>query len=249
MKILLTSTANGDNSLESCFWPLNKMQNIADKIASSTSLTTKNNANVLEAGIDGIVQLLKSNKLTPEIVPNYAKMVFKGRLEVLFASSLGEKEYREKSSDGYKDALNIASKYYDIVFVDLCKGINNAIAKDILSIADVVVINITQSLPMLDDYIKFSMENLTFDMKKAILSIGRYDIHSKYNVKNVARYIQSKQNIYAVPYNTVFYEAMGEGNAAHFFLKYRKVSEKNEHFRFIQEVRKLSEAIIEKLAL
>lgn len=243
LKILLASTSNKDSSLETCFWPANKLKETVDKIAGSK------NANVLGSGIDALVQLLNSNKLTPEIIPNYTKMIFKNRLEVLFGSSLEDPEDLSKNIKSYKDVIAIANKYYDLVFVDLNKGLDEEMVNDILNISDLVVINISQSLPMIDDYIRFSMENIQFDVRKSIIVVGRYDSASKYNLKNIAKYIGTRQNIYAVPYNILFFEAMGDGAVQNFFLKHRKVHETNENFKFIQEVKKLSSYIISRFPL
>lgn len=243
IKSLLISTVNRDNSLETCFWSSNKIQNLVAQISGTRQ------SNALESGIDALVKLKNSNKLTPEIIPNYTKMVFKNRLEIVFGSTITSKELLEKNSKDYKDVISIANKHYDIVFIDLNKGMDEEMSKDILAMSDLVVINISQSLTTIDNYIKFATENLQFDMRKSILAVGRYDVKSKYNLKNIVRYIGAKQNIYAIPYNTLFFEAIGEGNVANFFLKHRKLNEGNENFKFIEEVRKLSAGIIQRIAI
>ena len=243
LKSLLIETNNNDSTMEECFWSYSKIQSAIDEISKTK------NVNVLESGIDALVQLLGSNKLSPEIIPNYTKLVFKNRLEVLFGGLIKTEEEYKKVSASYKNVITVANKQYDLVFVDLNKGLDEEVTKDVLKISDVIVVNISQNMRMIDDYIKFSMENPEIDSNKMILLIGRYDEQSKYNLKNIAKYVQVKQNIYAVPYNTLFFEAINEGNVPNFLLKYRKISESNDNYKFIQDIRKISSAIITKAKL
>ena len=83
--------------------------------------------------------------------------------------------------------------------------------------------------------------------KPVIPVIGRYDKHSKFNTKNVARYIKEKRGVYAVPYNTLFFEACNEGKVADFFIKFRKINEKDRNAMFISEVRQVAEKMIARL--
>ena len=41
-------------------------------------------AYAIENGIEGIAKIARSNKLTPELITNYTRVVFKDRLEVIF---------------------------------------------------------------------------------------------------------------------------------------------------------------------
>ena len=43
-----------------------------------------------ENGIEGIAKIARSNKLTPEIITNYTRVVFKDRLEVIFGTEKKE---------------------------------------------------------------------------------------------------------------------------------------------------------------
>ena len=76
---------------------------------------------------------------------------------------------------------------------------------------------------------------------------GKYDEESKYNVKIVARYMKDIRGVFAIPYNTLFFEASNEGKVADFFIKFRKINPKDKNFIFISEVQKTTEQIIERL--
>jgi len=53
---------------------------------------------------------------------------------------------------------------------------------------------------------------------KIITLLSNADDSSKYNMKNVARYVKDK-NLVQVPYNKVFSDAASEAGVAQFFIK------------------------------
>ena len=52
-----------------------------------------------DTGIDALDRLLRSNKLTPENIPNYAKPILKGRLELLYGTFKNDKDSYERVLD------------------------------------------------------------------------------------------------------------------------------------------------------
>ena len=75
-KILLLSTSFQDPTLRNCFFG-NEMQKTL-KIFGGRS-----NNIAVENGIEGLSKLITSKKITPAVITDYTKVVFKGRLEVL----------------------------------------------------------------------------------------------------------------------------------------------------------------------
>ena len=80
-----------------------------------------------------------------------------------------------------------------------------------------------------------------------MILIGRYDKYSKYTAKNIARYMNIKDEINVIPYSTLFFEACNEGKVADFFLRYRTIDETDRNATFIKEVQKVTENIDYKL--
>ena len=113
--------------------------------------------------------------------------------------------------------------------------------------ADIIVINFTQKLQHIDNYIKLREENDFFKKKNILLNIGRYDKYSKYNIKNVSRYMKEKKDVNATLYNTLFFEACSEANVAELFLRLRKVEDDDRNGIFIAEIKKLADNLIYKM--
>ena len=215
-KILNVSTNFKDETLENCYWSTEKQNTLIKGIAQG-----RDSVIGLESGIEGLVKIIKSNKTTPNIVSNYSKAIFSDRLDVL--TSPKTKIYSEylEIAKIYPEILDIANRNYDLIFVDVSKNMDDEEANRILEIADVIVINMTQKLQIIDKIGKLREENNFFKKDNILFNVGRYDKFSKYNIKNISRYLRLKRDILAVPYNTLFFESCSEAKVTELFLRLR----------------------------
>lgn len=241
-RILNVSTNFKDQTLENCYWPTEPSELFTKKSGQEKEALVG-----IESGIEGLVKIIKSNKTTPNIVSNYSKAIFNDRLDVLGAPKTNVyNEYLEYAKI-YPEILNVANRNYDLVFVDISKKMDEEEANRILEIADVIIINITQKLQIIDKINILRQENSFFKNNNILLNIGRYDKFSKYNIKNISRYLRMKQDILAVPYNTLFFEGCSEGKVVEFFLRLRNADEGDRNQTFIQEVSRMAKTLIYKL--
>lgn len=240
-KILNVSTSFKDNTLESSYWNLQKIEQLVKTISKNT------NAVGLESGVEGLIKIINSNKTSTNIVSNYTKVVFKDRLDVLCATKTQNYEEYREIAQLYPNILQVANRSYDLVFVDISKRMPKEQVDKILEIANVVIVNMTQRLKTIDDFINLREENEFFKGKNILVNIGRYDKFSKYNVKNITRYMKEKKDVHAIPYNTLFFESCSEGKVAEFFLKLRRVEQEDRNAVFIEETSRLAKDLIYKL--
>lgn len=240
-KILNVSTNFKDDTLEKCYWNLQKETSFIKKITETETVVG------LESGIEGLVKIIKSNKTTPNIVSNYSKVIFNDRLDILCAPKT--KVYSEylEIAKMYPDILQVANRSYDLIFVDISKKMGEQEANHILEIADVIIVNITQKLQIIDEFFTLKEENNFFKNNNVLLNIGRYDRFSKYNVKNVSRYLRMKNDVLAIPYNTLFFESCSEGKVAEFFLRLRNADTEDRNGALIQEVDRMSKVLLSKI--
>ncbi len=244
-KILLMSTKYNDQVTMKAFG--------FDQITKTVNLLTNNkNTMDLESGIEVMSKLALSNRLTADIVPNYTRMIFKKRLEVLAGPQDREDEKIDykKIYDSCKTIANIARQYYDIVFVDLNNGLDEEATKAILKISNIVIVNVEQKPSEFTEMVKLRSDLDFLNQKNTMFLINRYDRSSKYSTKNVTRDLMEKKEILSVPYNHLFAEAMQEGTAAEFFLnpKIRKLDDTEDRTAFfISELKRAEEAIIYKM--
>ena len=238
-KILLMSTNYNDDTLESCFWENEKINKSASPFIQKGP--------ELDSGIEGLAKIIKSNRATPEIITNYTKIVFKDRLEVLLSIKSPSYEEYSRLRSIYVDILQTANQYYDLILVDVNKGLDNEFIRSILSTSDLIVTNITQRKKIIDSFMEIRDKEKMFNKKNNMILIGRYDRFSKYTAKNIARYMGEKHDIATIPYCTLFFEACNEGKVADFFLRLRTVDDSDRNAVFIKEVNKTTDIIDYKL--
>ena len=148
----------------------------------------------------------------------------------------------------YTEILQTANKFYDFVFVDLSKRMPPKEVTEILQTSDIIVMNLTQRLRTIDDFIALRENSEFYRRKNIILNIGRYDKFSKYNDKNITKYLREKQQVSVVPYNTLFFEACSEGTVIDLLLKLRSITDDTDrNVMFVKELKNLDNNIIVKM--
>lgn len=188
--------------------------------------------------------MIRSNKITAETITNYTKLVFKDRLEIL----LGTEDSESSLENSYQEIIKTASQYYDIIIVDLDENITGENRKNIIEMSNLIITTVSQRLEALNKYLELK-ENIDYlKTKKNLTLITRYDKFSKYNSKNITRYLGEKNQVLTIPYNTLFFEASEEAGVPDLFLRLRKNIDTNDRNAiFISEVQRAVKNIIYRL--
>lgn len=235
-KTLIFNAEYNDSSLEECFWPPKKPRKEAFMLGNRADLAT---------GTIGVAKAILSNKTSPEIIKYYTKTIYKDRLELLTEDNITQEDYQNQRRT-YKEIAKIANRYYNLVLVDISGSPEESITRSILEESDIVVVNLPQNIKKINEYLELKRTNKVFNTEKTIVLIGRCDKNSKYNAKNLSRQTNIR-DLYPVPYNTQFLEAINEGKITEFFTKFRGRIHPDENTYFLEEVKKNSERILEKL--
>lgn len=246
LKILLISTSYKDSIMKNCFW---------SDVTTQKNLFGKNNNMVVGNGLEGLAKLITSNKIQPSIITDYTKVIFKGRLEVLNGYiGVPDKTDEEnlydykRTSECYAELINIANQYYDMVLVDLDNKLDPKVRNEILEIANLNVFVLTQRLSSINRYNELRSTSKYINSPKCIPVIGKFNKESKYNKKNIIRYLEHIKDINTVPFNTLFFEAAEEANVTELFLKLRNIKDTTDNnYFFMEEVQKLTKDIIKRL--
>ena len=241
VKILIISTTNREETLSNCFFKRNK-----SKINQETMLRRQGIA-AIDTGMSGLVKMARSNKVTPAMIKNYTKIVFRDSLEILFS---GKKTSNADLEQYYPEIIKSAGQFYDYVFVDLDSNISPVNQKEILNVSNVIVANINQKISSVDAYMQELRENEALDSKKIVTLIGRYDKFSRYSAKNIARYMRQKRIPIAIPYNTLFFDSAEEAQVPDLFLNYAKskaLDKEDKNYIFMTEIKRAEETIIYKI--
>ena len=170
-KVLVISTQNGDDELE-------KAYNIKGNEAMKFLGIKESKFN---SGIEGIMKLVQSGKLVPELIRDYTKIVLKGnRLEVIAGKKISNTNENEQFDfEKYAEILKIANKYYDMIFVDLDRGINLKHTKKILEISDLIVWNMEQKLVTIEEVLNFQEQHKLLCKENVLYLLNKYARNSK----------------------------------------------------------------------
>ena len=77
-KVLLISADFNDEMLETSFGAQESNKEIVKGLVQKVQMN-------LDSGIRGLLKLADSNRITPELIHDYTKIVFKNRLEIIYS--------------------------------------------------------------------------------------------------------------------------------------------------------------------
>ena len=247
-KILLISTSLDDSTMKNCFW--------GEEYTKSTKIFNTKASNVaVENGIEGIMKLISSNKLTPSIITDYTRVIFKGRLEVISGFTGSKEKTQEENLEDFKkvehcyiELIRTANQFYDIVIVDLEKSLSTSVKEDILKLSDANVFVISQKMESINRYKELKANNEDLIKNRCVPVIGKYIKEFKYNSKNIARYLGEKKELDLIPFNLLFMEAAEEAGVVDLFLRLRNMKDKtDENYILMQCTLNLTNNIMKKL--
>ena len=241
IKVLLISTSLNDKVLKECFWK----EKAKKQTAAMLGGVMMPPMGIEKSGVEGLDRIIRSNKMSPDIITDYTRVIFKDRLEILLGP---EQSDRDDIVKLYPDILTVANQYYERIFVDLDNNVPEETASKIINMSDIIVVNLNQRLSSIEDFRQKKEEKQELKSAKILLLIGRYDRYSKYNIKNITRYLGEKNNILTIPYNTLFFEATEEAGVPDMFLRFKKfIDPEDRNAFFVEEVKRASDNIIYRI--
>ena len=242
MKILLVSTANNNNVLHNCYF---------DKQTSKKTtfgfFAPRSSEIAMQSGMEGLIRIARSNKISAENIKDYTKVVFKDTLEILFSGK--EEGNTDNVSQYYPEIVKTANQYYDLIFVDLDANIDEDIQREMMRNSNLVVANINQRLACVDNFKNERQHDEILGSKKTIVLAGRYDKFSRYTAKNISRYLGEK-HVITVPYNTLFFDSAEVGQVPDMFFEFAKnknLDREDRNYVFFQEISRAAEIIQYKI--
>lgn len=195
---------------------------------------------LIDIGVDELARSPKLVNLDRETIYNCSVNAF-NNLHLLPGTLREHREDYEKST-GTKltRIITAAEKYYDIVFVDTNAG-NSKITMDILNAADLIVVNLSQNVFVIDKY----LEDYKLDPKKTFYLIGDYEKDSRYNLFNLkSKYEIFKKNTGVIPHSVLYKDAHSSENALR-FIRANIDCKKGPNAYFIKSIKDAAEKILD----
>lgn len=246
-RILIISTTNREDRIKSCYFADQNTKRLRFGLLGNRPQSIET-----ESGIEGLAKIARSNKLTPQMITNYTKVIFKDRLEVILGVDKNKKQDiiddDKEIAEEYITLVNVAKMYYDQVFVDLDFNLSPEVREKIVDSSDLVIVNSSQNYNSIKKLKEKKDNSKLLQSPKTMILIGKYDKFSKYNIKNISRFLDEKKQVLGIPYNTLFMEATNEAGVPDFFLKLKRISNSDDrNALFIQEVDRATQGILYRL--
>ncbi len=245
LRVLIISTAYNDLTIKNCFW---KDNSVKKRIMQGKSIAVEN-------GVEGLSRLITSNKIEPSSITDYTHVIFKNTLEILDGYVGNSEKTNEQNIIDYKNVSQVypalitsANQYYDMVFVDLSRELDEKIQDEILEMSNLNIYIATQKITSLDKYLEMRNQKTMLKGPKNLIIVGRYNGHTKFNRNNLQKYLGEKKELMVVPYNTLLFEAAEETTVVDMFLRLSRIKDTSDtNYIFMEEIRKIVDKIIERL--
>lgn len=236
-KVILISADFNDETMQNCFGDQESNKEILRTIMKRPQMD-------LESGINGLLKLADSNRVTPDIIHDYTKIIFKNRFEVLYTPLHVIEESKSHVMDNLKNIIINASRYYDYVIVDLKKGLKYKEQLEILQLTDVIVNDIDQGVRTIQKTLE--TKEVLEHIEKMVWNICKYDKKSKYTAKNITRNVLKKERICTIPYNTLVLEAAQEGKIIELIIRLKTLKDEDENLALMKDIKELIQGILLK---
>ncbi|MCD9023472.1 hypothetical protein [Cohnella silvisoli] len=199
-----------------------------------------------DTGIDALLRLLKNRKLEPVMLRDYALPLLRDRLDILPGSLKKTDAFIETSTEWLNSLLAVARRAYDVVLIDGGSGGGSAWNELLRQQADVSVVCLPQNRLLLEQFFQ-SAEAEMLQSRKTFLVFGQYDPYSTLTVKNLIRQFHIETPAYPVVHHTGWMDAVQHGEAIPFWFRSRKMTSGHANHLFVQQVRRLAQAVIDSV--
>lgn len=197
-----------------------------------------------DMGIDSLMRCIKRKRPDKTDVENCCVQLLPNEELVLLPGSQSSnyEVYSEILSETIVAMLSETEKYYDAVLIDATPGIDK-INKKLFEDADLVVVNLSQNIGVIDLFFRSIPEELLG--KKVFYLFGSYLSDSSFNIKNLRiRYPELKmKNTGVVPMNVGFMDAISVGRLLNYFEENIECEQWDVNYWFVKAVNQTVELL------
>ena len=220
------------------------MNDLEDVIVGRTNAKEIREQFYQDMGVDALNRCIKRKRLEKSDLVNCCVQVMENPdLMLLPGAKAGSYEIHcESLRETIIYLLCEAERYFDYVLVDTNPG-SDIISRLLLEGADVIVVNLSQNIGMLN----FFFENYpsVLKKKKVFYLFGAYLSDSCYSLQNLRlRYKEIKRaNSGVIPMNVRFMDAVSGGRIVDYFESSIESEAGDSNYGFMQEVKYVSEKL------
>ncbi|HBJ1651987.1 hypothetical protein FDA33_10440 [Clostridium botulinum] len=166
-----------------------------------------------DLGLDSINRAIKAG-LDVEDVKSYCNKI-NDKLYLISGSKKSNIEvFQENIGRDFGNICDFIKQGDNVCFVDIDSGYKSDIAKEIIDIADYVVVTLDQTNLLCEDYLS---SDFRVNQEKEITVMGRFDNNSKYTKKYLSK--KFKKEVFVIPTDSEFLDSLNNHRVKSFFDK------------------------------
>jgi MinD-like ATPase involved in chromosome partitioning or flagellar assembly len=196
-----------------------------------------------DTGLDALERLVRSNRLTPQVIKDYTVPLLKERLDLLPGTIKQDDGRSRQKSEELEEIFLQAQSYYDLLAIDVQGGSHHPLTNLILHQSDLIVVCLDQNSHLLTQFFAKQLWHPALDQKPFIIVLGKYDPQLKLSIKNIVRRFQCTVPVYALPYCSAFRNACNEHQVLEYLIRVRNVERSHPSYSFIKHARQLAHGI------
>lgn len=207
-----------------------------------------NKLNGVEVGFKPLLRLVKNNLLNAETFSDYTIPILKNsRFD--FISSKVEKDLDDIEIIDYEPShimkiIYEAKELYDVIFVDVPYNKNSQLSDLFIKNSDLVVVNLTQNIRIIDEYIEAKFEVLNPNI---LVNVSNYNDYNKLNIRKIEKII-GRKGIHKTSYDAKLVDVMNGSNIVEYIgrniMSYNhKNNTKNKNSDYLTDISKMVDKI------
>lgn len=166
-----------------------------------------------DLGIDSIERAIQTGTLEKDDFKSYCNKINNNLFMLSGSKKTNSELFEESIGKSFGEICSFAKEVNEITFIDIESGFTKDIAKRVIDLADIVVVNLDQTNQLCEEYFNSDMHYFAED--KQIIVIGRYDWESNYNKKIINK--KFKQDVFVIPTVTEYLDALNNNRVNEFF--------------------------------
>jgi len=197
-----------------------------------------------DIGINALERLASTKQLNTGNFKDYAKTIIAQRLDIIFGSAIINKKMSEELIKTILYIILCARQCYDIVFCDIGYGLDNEITLKMLENTDRIIVNLNQNVSLLTSFFGNTEIRKVLQNKEYLIVLGNYESDSKYTVRYIKKIFGFESEIFAVPRNVEFMDAVNDHRVVEYFFSNYGAGRDDSNYLLMNELEKIAQKII-----
>ncbi|UYZ39111.1 hypothetical protein OD350_28990 (plasmid) [Clostridium beijerinckii] len=164
-----------------------------------------------DLGLDSLNRAIKAG-IGIDDIKSYCNEITENLHLIGGSKKANEEVFKANIGQDFGQICNFLKQGDNVTFVDIDSGYTSEIAKEIITIADYVVVTLDQTNLLCEEYLK---NDYCISEDQELIVLGRFNYNSKYTKKFVSK--KFNKPIYTIPNDTEYLDVLNNHRVKSFF--------------------------------